>query len=232
MGNCCSRVKKKEGDLNTSESIVHKINYDCRGFSLHDMSLLNKKHDPKGATAQTKYRYFGDVQLIAIDKLFKAPSIKADEDFSLNAPNIENTDEFRILFCKDYDDPFYLRLLETMTPMEDLEYAEMETQMGSHEPVKSPSPTKSPYLQKSSISEKRSSSSTKVAKSSASPSSQSQEKKPASRRKEGEIKKDKSAEIAVKPTQTSQSLRKSTTGGKAHGHEEMRTEPTMQDTDK
>ncbi|KHJ79610.1 hypothetical protein OESDEN_20738 [Oesophagostomum dentatum] len=46
-----ARRKRKEGDLTDQQ--LQKVTYDCRGFSLHDMALLNKRHDPQGGAANT-----------------------------------------------------------------------------------------------------------------------------------------------------------------------------------
>ncbi|KAK6741562.1 hypothetical protein RB195_009433 [Necator americanus] len=138
MGSCCSCCRRKETDLNLSEALMPKITYDCRGFSIHDMALLNKRHDPKGAAAYAKYRYYGDVQIIPTERLFQqmdVTSIIKDESFSLNSNVAEVKDVVRILFVKEYDDPFYLRLLENMLPPDEFEVVD-ETQTGSKEQVK------------------------------------------------------------------------------------------------
>ncbi|VDL77968.1 unnamed protein product [Nippostrongylus brasiliensis] len=95
MGCGCSRHKKKSPKMNEVRiNFAYKISFDVKGFGLHDMSLLNKQHDPKGAT-----------------------SYAVEDSFSLNAPGLKQVpDVFRILFIKDFDDPFYLRLLENMVP--------------------------------------------------------------------------------------------------------------------
>ncbi|EYC27838.1 hypothetical protein Y032_0008g209 [Ancylostoma ceylanicum] len=153
MGSCCSHFKKKEVDLTHSDSFVHKITYDCKGFGLHDMALLNKRHDPQGGASYAKYRYYGDVQIISTERLFKLMEMPRDESFSLNA-NIDVQDVFRILFVKDFDDPFYLRLLETMMPIDDIDSPD-NTQAGSIERAQLLDPQKS--TKQGSISEKKSS---------------------------------------------------------------------------
>ncbi|KAL6727956.1 hypothetical protein Aduo_009784 [Ancylostoma duodenale] len=134
---------------------VAAITYDCKGFGLHDMALLNKKHDPQGGAAYAKYRYYGDVQIISTERLFKLMEIPRDESFSINAPNVDEVkDVFRILFVKDFDDPFYLRLLESMMPLDEMD-SPANTQGGSNERTQLIDPLKS--SKKGSMSEKKSS---------------------------------------------------------------------------
>ncbi|WKX98477.1 hypothetical protein Q1695_013842 [Nippostrongylus brasiliensis] len=142
MGCGCSRHKKKSPKMNEVRiNFAYKISFDVKGFGLHDMSLLNKQHDPKGAISYAKYRLQGDVQIIPPQNIFKKREFREDS-FSLNAPGLKQVpDVFRILFIKDFDDPFYLRLLENMVPDDD---QPDETQFAGDQSWTNPSPAQQP----------------------------------------------------------------------------------------
>uniref|UniRef100_A0A0K0DAQ2 Yippee domain-containing protein n=1 Tax=Angiostrongylus cantonensis TaxID=6313 RepID=A0A0K0DAQ2_ANGCA len=66
-----AQLKRKGKGVHLSESFTYKIHFDCRGFGVHDMALINKHHDSEGAISYAKYRYMGDVQVLSAQSIFK-----------------------------------------------------------------------------------------------------------------------------------------------------------------
>ncbi|KJH44545.1 hypothetical protein DICVIV_09410 [Dictyocaulus viviparus] len=121
--------------MRQSNSFNYKIQFDCKGFGIHDMALINRHHESDGGIFYAKYRYMGDVQVIPAQNIFLNRDLR-DDSFSLHNLGVnEAIDVFRILFIKDYDDPFYLRLLENMVQIDDVDTIE-RTQTAISDTVK------------------------------------------------------------------------------------------------